>query len=358
MSQEAPVSNRLAYQPSRFARCWPATLYLIICGIIPVSLLFYEYGSTGWTIIRLYGALFIYPLLFGWISIALITGPYLFMSRGIGDHRSVFRATAFGAFVVALGLLGLELIVSKNIAPYEIKPELAAATSIDNTSLLGYFDAQHGGDRSMADCNADAENVKCRFQGAMNLLLGNSYIPTDSWSKTRYAYIASFLVQAFTLIFCFMVYGMFIALRYRRKITSENEDAYFTHVYYAIGSIAVALLWLLFRVANSYEKAYFYPSESLYVADIAIALMYSIAIGLLAISLWLRFGKEVLALLAAFWGAGGLFAIFKWPDVVAEAFGRDNILVSCAIIGLVVFAVTYVIFIIRRFSDVDEADAA
>ncbi|MEL7542944.1 MAG: hypothetical protein AAGJ70_04140 [Pseudomonadota bacterium] len=357
MSDETPEHESAPYQPSRFARCWPATLYLIVCGIIPVSLLFYEYGSTGWTIIRLYGALFIYPLLFGWISIALITGPYLFMSRGIGDYRSVFRATAFGAFIVSLGLLGLELVVSKNIAPYEIKPALTAATAIDNTTLLGYFDAQHGGDRTNADCKNDAGHLKCRFQKGMNDLLGSSYIPTDSWSVTRYAYIASFLVQAFTLIFCFMVYGMFIALRYRRRIKPENEDAYFAHVYYAIGSIAVALLWLLFRVANSYEKAYFYPSESLYVADIAIALMYSIAIGLLAISLWLRFGKEVLALLAAFWGAGGLFAIFRWPDVVAEAFGRDNILISCAIIGLVVFAVTYVIFIIRRFSNTTAADA-
>ncbi|MEL6422309.1 MAG: hypothetical protein AAFQ42_07685, partial [Pseudomonadota bacterium] len=158
--------------PGFFALAWPAGVYFILCGAIPLSLMIYEYGAFSWTILGLYGALFLYPLLFGWVSVALATPPYLYVMRGIGVRRRVFSTVALGAFALAAGVTVAEL-TSENIGPYELKPEVLTATLVGEENIVTYFNSPRSERRVNVDCAEDAEHPKCAFQLAINAALGN-----------------------------------------------------------------------------------------------------------------------------------------------------------------------------------------
>ena len=116
-----------------FQLFWPAVAYWLLCGVIPTSLVVLLYQQGG-LYVALYSHFFLYPLFFGWISVALVVRSLSFL---IGLLKKWERLSHFwvGIAIFSVAALGLDL-ASTNVAPWEVSPRV-----MENDSILAkYFE--------------------------------------------------------------------------------------------------------------------------------------------------------------------------------------------------------------------------
>lgn len=282
-----------------------ALTYWIIGGLIPITLLHNEYGDRATTYATIYGHFFLYPIFFGWIP-ALIAGYSFKYIYALLDSKRQRQKFWLGLITLSLIALALEIHPSNsNIAPWEIKHERLASLGFEK-----YFDSPE-----------KTETEKSNYQETMLAEIKN----THNWSNVRYAYFASFFVQAGTLLTIFFYCVALLTYRMKLGLGEPYLDKSFRGVLSLITTAAsICLLYSLARIAFTHEKTAYFPSVSNEVSTWVLLFLFIAAITFLSACLYLWIGKHLQPILTLTFGGSSIITAFQYPEVIYRIFGKKS----------------------------------
>ncbi len=297
-----------------------ALTYWVIGGLIPIALLHIEYGDRAITYATIYGHFFLYPIFFGWIPALIVGYSFKYIYALLGSKR---QRQKFWLGLASLSLIALTLEIhpsNSNIAPWEVKHE-----RLESLGFNTYFDSSE-----------KTEVEKSKYQETMLAEIRD----TRNWSKVRYAYFASFFVQAGTLLTIFFYCVALLAYRVKLGLGEPYLDQSFRGVLSLVTTAAsICLLYSLARMSFTHEKIAYFPSISNEASTWVLLSLFIAAITFLSACLYLWIGKHLQPILTLVFGGSSFIAAFQYPEVIYRIFGKKSGLLTYFTIaaGMLVF---------------------
>ena len=294
-------------------KCYPffsiSLIYWLFAGILPLVALIIDFGyELGIVYARHYPALFIYPLLFGVVSVYLLSRPFAFLLSLKKRIRFNLSRRYLIIFIIIFSLFVFIVEVSGKPAIWGVKKD---AIEAQLTTQRTYFNVWQDFEsffkeppkipnRENYDSDSDYqqadEKVKAR-QKEYDQIIVEAAKNSSNFSITRYFYFVSFCLQVISLVSLFITISFLCIPKLKLQIESfelpQKKDTTMRRLVNSQVLLSVSLIvascWLFMRLSFENYKLDLYGTSGISIvgAAIFIGIAYILALIYLTIPLFI-----------------------------------------------------------------------
>ena len=286
-------------------RRFPWTLMYLACAILMVLIISASYDR--WVFYLLYYNHFLlYPLAYGWISVALVELATRQLRATGRIHQKQWSGVALLVCVFSVVVLFFELS-GDDFMEFEGAPRAINAVEGLRTGIPSVL--------------TDPTGRTAEAQATYHTALGSAVSPiwsVSSWPLSRFIYVLSFGAQAAGLLYVYVF--CILLVRNRRHFSLEEDTAYRQALFMAGMAVMIVTFWVIMRSGFEQLKPYLLgrvdSKPSLYV----IIFMQLLA-GLCVVAcFWFWLGERIESLVALLVTVGGGYIAWTRSDYVLPLF--------------------------------------
>lgn len=311
--------------------------------IVPLAIVLIEYRSVqlcgeslGWFLAKLYGSIFLYPLLFGTLALIAIFPPLVAATHYLGRYPRLGRLL-LGATVLAVALIAVVEFTGSKAAPFEVA--VAGYGSVLGIDYLA--------ERQAAFCSQSDKTGKADLT-----IQTESLLAEFGRSATGFAYYFAVVGIVIQQILGLVVLATFFNMKYS---SSRYLYLFRGRTLVLIGSaLFFGSLWCLYRLTFRLEEPLIYTQTSGFVGDYAVVGAYVLFFAFFISSFWIQIEKmkarASIVIQAGAWALGVLSLHFAVDS--RFVFGSKASVANLVVILLLLAVVSFFwMFVTNRVDD-------